>query len=153
PETPDFWAMSIEPSDSLSLQQQTVDVEGAVRRALASRTDVQLARTSLERSDINIKYFHNQVPPEVHAPVSHASTALGGPRLSPIPSFPVTQVSRGIVSERGFGSVLGDVLSNAYPTWTVGINVSYPIGTSTAEANLVRARLQLTQAQAQMKNL
>jgi outer membrane protein TolC len=153
PETPDFWAMSIEPSDGLSLQQQTVDVEGAVRRALASRTDVQLAKTSLERSDINIKYFHNQVLPEVNAQVSYASNAVGGALLSPITSFPVTTLSRGVVSERGFGSVLGDVLSNAYPTWTVGVNVSYPIGTSTAEANLVRARLQLAQAQAQMKNL
>jgi outer membrane protein len=154
PETPDFWTMSIEPSDGLSFQQQTVDVEGAVRRALASRTDVQLAKTSLERSDINIKYFRNQVLPEINAQATYTSNAVGGVLLTPLTSFPVpSSVSRGILSERGFGSVLGDVLSNAYPTWTVGINVSYPIGTSTADANLARARLQLAQAEAQMKNL
>jgi outer membrane protein TolC len=49
--------------------------------------------------------------------------------------------------------VLGDVLTNAYPTWTVGVSVAYPLGTSTQQTNLARARLQYAQAQKQLKSL
>jgi outer membrane protein len=36
--------------------------------------------------------------------------------------------------------------------WTVSLNVGYPIGTSTADAGLARARLQHSQSQTQLKN-
>jgi outer membrane protein TolC len=49
--------------------------------------------------------------------------------------------------------VLGDVFSNAYPQWTVGVQIGYPLGSSTVQANLARARLQYQQAQTQLKNL
>ena len=49
--------------------------------------------------------------------------------------------------------MLGDVLTSAYPTWTVGVTVSYPLGASTQDTNLARARLQYDQAQTASKNL
>ena len=55
-------------------------------------------------------------------------------------------------SQRSFGAVLGDLFTNDYPNWTASLNVSYPIGTSSAEANLARSRLQHTQAQTQLQN-
>src|SRR5206468_223902 len=54
---------------------------------------------------------------------------------------------------RGFGSVLGDVFQSAYPNWTVGVQIGYPLGTSTAKANLERAKLQYQQAQTQLRNI
>jgi outer membrane protein TolC len=57
------------------------------------------------------------------------------------------------VSQNGLGSVFGDVLSSAFPTWTVGLTVGYPIGTSAAETSLARAKLQSSQAEMQLKNL
>jgi outer membrane protein len=44
-------------------------------------------------------------------------------------------------------------LSSAFPTWTVGLTVGYPIGTSAAETSLARAKLQSSQAGMQLKNL
>ena len=49
--------------------------------------------------------------------------------------------------------MLGDVLTSSYPTWTFGVTVSYPVGNSTSETNLARARLQYSQSEAQLKNL
>src|SRR4029077_11104457 len=37
--------------------------------------------------------------------------------------------------------------------WTVGVQVAYPLGSSTAQANLARAKLQYQQAQEQMRSL
>src|SRR5262249_21380697 len=58
-----------------------------------------------------------------------------------------------ITSQRSYGSTLRDVFSNSFPTWTYGVQIGYPLGTSTAKANLERAKLQYTQAQTQLRNL
>jgi outer membrane protein TolC len=154
PTTPDFWTVTIEPADSAPFQAQALDVDAAVRRALDQRTDVRLARNSLARSDISIKYFHNQVLPDVNAEFIYSSSAAGGVQLTPLTSIPIGETpERTVLAKRGYGSVLGDVLSGTYPTWTLGVSISYPLGLSAAEANLGRAKLQYAQAQTEMKNL
>ncbi len=152
PSAPDFWTTSIEPSDTMPFQAIQVDVEGAIRKAVESRTDVRLAKTSLEKSDINLKFFRSQVLPEINANVAYQSNAVGGSQLSPA-SFTGSTGPRSIVAQRNFGSVLGDVLSNQFPTWTFGVTMSYNLGGNTQETNLARARLQYSQAESQVRNL
>jgi outer membrane protein TolC len=152
PAMPDFWTVSLEPTEAMPFAAQAVDVDGAVRRALANRTDVQISKTNLARNEIQIRYFKNQILPDVNAQATYRSNAVGGVFLSPV-SLTSVGAPRTVVAENGFGSVLGDVLTSAFPTWTVGVSVSYPIGTSSQEANLARARLQYSQEQAQLKNL
>lgn len=153
PSTPDFWTMTIEPSQSMPFAPVAVDADAATRRAIGSRTDVQLARNSIERSEVNLKFFRSQTLPEVNASLNYQATAVGGTTLTPITSFPPTTIDRGILNQRSFGTVLGDVFSNAFPTWTFGLSVSYPIGASTQETNYSRATLQYQQAQKQLQNL
>jgi len=152
PGTPNFWEIVFDPTDSPAFEDQTVDVEAAVRNALDKRTDILSAKNSLEQSDINIKYYKNQTLPDVNAQVQYVATATGGQQLSAI-DFANLSASRAITSDIGFGSVLGAVLRSAYPTWTVGIQVGYPLGTNTAQSNLARSRLQYEQAQSQMKSI
>jgi outer membrane protein TolC len=155
PSTPDFWDVQIAPSETVPYESQTVDVAAAVRHALERRSDVRLAKTSLARSDISINFFHNQVLPEINVQASYASNAVGGTVLSPLTSFPVGGglIDRAVVSEHGFGSVLGDVFSSAFPAWSWGLSVTYPLGTSPAQANLARAKVQYSQATTEMRNL
>ncbi len=155
PATPDFWTQTIEPTEAMPFAPVAIDIDGAVRRALSNRTDVQLAKNTLAKNDITIRYYRNQSLPDVSAQATYQSNAAGGALLSPLTSLPIGggAIERSVVSQRGFGSVLGDVFTNAYPTWTFGLTVSYPLGASTSEANLARARLQQTQAETQLKNL
>jgi outer membrane protein TolC len=44
------------------------------------------------------------------------------------------------------------VFTSDFPTWTFGFTVGYPIGTSTADVNLVRSRLQRRQTETQIKS-
>jgi outer membrane protein len=152
PAMPDFWNVTIEPSESMPFTAQAVDVDSAVRRALANRTDVQLSKNTLARNDISLRYYRNQVLPDVNAQATYRSNAVGGTFLSPV-SLTSLGAPRSVVATHGFGSVLGDVLSSAFPTWTVGLTVSYPLGTSSQEANLAKAKLQYSQEEAQLKNL
>jgi outer membrane protein TolC len=156
PAAPDFWTTSIEPSDTAPFQAQTVNAGTAVQRALQNRTDLKQSRNGLERNDIGIQYLRNQVLPEVNAIATYGMTGAGGVRFSQVDLSQLVGGSiptRTVLSQRGFGSVLGDVFGAALPTWTFGITVGYPLGTSTSEANLARARLEYSQAQTQMKHL
>jgi outer membrane protein TolC len=155
PASPDFWTTSIEPSDTMPFAATEVDTDAAVRRALANRSDLQFARNTVARNTVTLKYLRNQSLPDVNASATYASNAVGGTLLSPLSSLPLDggTISRTVLSQAGYGSVLGDVVSNAFPTWSVGVNVSYPLGTSAAEADMARARLQSSQAEAQLRNL
>ena len=154
PAAPDFWTVSIEPADLDTFEARTIDVDAAVRRALDERSDLRLAKTALAREDISARYFHNQSLPEMNAQASYTSTAVGGGVLSPITTFPITgPLQRSILSEQGFGSVVGDVVTSTYPTWTVGVTVAYPIGSSASDASLARVKLQTSQQERQIRNL
>ena len=149
--SPDFWTTTIVPTDLPAFEPRTVDVNAAVRNALQMRTDLLQARKSLESADINIKYFRNQTLPDVSATLDYGLTGLGGTPVARVNNLgiPVT-VPAGIA--RSFGSVLGDLFGNQYPSWTVGLSISYPLGHSPQEANLARAQLETTQAETQLKN-
>ncbi|MEQ1870563.1 MAG: TolC family protein [Vicinamibacterales bacterium] len=152
PATTDFWTQTIEPTETMPFVPLAVDAEVAVRRALARRTDVQLAKNDLEKSDITIRYYKNQTLPDVNARATFQSSAAGGTQLTPLTSILGTDTPRSILSQHGFGAVLGDVLTSAYPAWTIGVTVSYPIGTSTSETSLARAQLQKTQSEVRLQN-
>ncbi|MGE3277405.1 MAG: TolC family protein [Vicinamibacterales bacterium] len=149
PSQPDFWSTRLLPSDEATFVPVNVDVEGAVRTALDNRTDLQTTRKRIEANDVSIRYFRNQTLPDVNAQVNYSAVGLGGTNFAFGSGFPPQVVGE---TQRSFGSVLGDAFSNAFPTWSFGVQINYPIGTATAEANLARARLQNTQAEKQLES-
>jgi outer membrane protein len=149
--SPDFWTTRIVPTELPAFAPATVNVDAAVRNSLQMRTDLLQARKSLEAADINIKYFRNQTLPDVTATFDYGLTGLGGTPVARVNTLGIpATVPAGIA--RNFGSVLGDLFANQYPSWTVGLNISYPLGRSQQEANLARAQLETTQAETQLKN-
>jgi outer membrane protein TolC len=152
PSSPDFWAIRIEPTDLPPFAPAAVDVDAAVKNALSRRTDLDQSRRSLESNDISIRFLRNQTLPDVSAQFNYGLSAIGGTQVLRGPSVGLTPGE--IVGEvnRSYASVLNSLLTNDFPTWTAGVTISYPIGTSQQEANLARARLQHSQTQAQIRN-
>ena len=150
PDTPDFWSLNLEPSDSPVLQAREIDVDEAVRYALVNRTDLDTLDKDLEVTDTNIRYHRNQQLPYVNLQVDYGLTGLGGERLIRTGGFPGTVVGR---EQKSFGSTLGDVFANEYPNWTVGVTVSYPLGKSAADASLERSRLERSRSEASRRSL
>jgi|CXWL01.1.fsa_nt_gi outer membrane protein TolC len=149
PSTPDFWTLRIEPSELPAFQPASVNVDAVVRSALERRTDLRQSRKTLEANDVTIRYFRNQILPDVTASVDYGVQGTGGTQFVRGAGFPGPITGQ---STRGFGTVLGDIFTNAFPAWTVALNVSYPLGHGTQEANLARARLQYSQAQTQIRS-
>src|SRR5262249_8349944 len=142
PASPNFWTMRLEPTDAAPFEEQSIDVDQAIRRALEERLDLKQARNTMEQSDVNIRYFRNQILPDVNASVAYTSFAIGGSQLGQVDLSTIgTGVvpSRPVLNERGYTSVLSDVFRSAYPQWTFGVQVGYPLGPNTAKSNLERA--------------
>jgi outer membrane protein TolC len=151
PSRPDFWAVRIEPSEQPALQPAAIDTDAAVRNALANRTDLIETRKQIDASDINVRYFSNQRLPDVNVNLTYNAIAFGGTEFEfGREGFPPPIIGS---TQRSFRSVLGDVFAFDFPTWTLGVTIGYPIGTSTAEANLARARLEKRQSQTALQNL
>ena len=143
PDVPDSWSVRIQPSDGPILRARTIDIDAAVRNAQNNRTDLDALDKDIENTDTNIRYFRNQRLPDVNLQVDYALSGLGGTELLRGQGIlgPITGTE-----QTSFGSVLGDIFSNDFPNWTVGVTVAYPIGTSSATVSLERARLERIQA-------
>ena len=145
PSQPDYWTARIEPAEQPQLTPQAVDVEGAIRNALDKRTDLVQARKQLEQTDIGIKFAKNQRLPGINAIVNYGLAGLGGTRTiyeeAPGGGLPVPVGT----AQRSFGDSLRDVFGNDFKTWSVQLQVNYPIGTSQAEAGLAQGRVQRQQ--------
>jgi HAE1 family hydrophobic/amphiphilic exporter-1 len=153
PQSADFWTLHIETADAPVFTPFTVDVDTAVTNALDKRTDLVQAKKSLEANDLNIRYLRNQTLPDVTAQVDYGLSGVGG---TFIPRNPLGGAGGGDGTPeptyRSYLSVLGDLFSNTYPRWTAQVNIAYPIGRSSQEANLAQARLQYNQTQTQLRS-
>jgi outer membrane protein TolC len=149
---PDFWQVTIEPVfDMSAFAPEPVNAEAAVKNALEKRTDLRSARMQLENTNLNMKYYRNQTLPQVNFEGSLFGAGVGGDELIREPGFPPGPVIA--TATRGFGEVVGDSFSFNYPTWAIGVNVAYPLGTSAASASLTRAKLQYQQGLLQIASL
>ncbi len=150
PSTPEFWNITVEPTDAPAFQPMTVDLDGAIEAALDKRTDLAQIRKTLEANDISIDYFRTLTLPQVDLQVNYGLAGLGGTQYLRGSGFPGPIIGK---TDRSYSSVLSDIFQNQFPQWTVGVNISYPLGRSSQEAQLARARLQNTQAKKQLDNM
>jgi outer membrane protein TolC len=151
PALPDFWRLRIEPTEQVQFRPVAVDTDSAVANALQRRTDLGQRRKQLEANDVNIRYFKNQTLPDVNASLTYFSQAIGGTSFirDPASGFPGTIVGQ---LEKSYSSTLQTMFAGDFPTWTLQMQISYPIGQANSEASLARARLQDQQYRRQIQS-
>lgn len=146
-----LWRQTLRPVDLPSLAPAPTDVDGAVRKALAERTDITAARKGLDSSDVTIKFFRNQSLPAVDLNASYGAQGLGGTaivRTGPLGNQVVSQIIPG-----GYGDALSLLRAREYPTWNLNVTMSYPIGGNQSDAQHARARVQRSQAMTRLRAL
>lgn len=143
PSQADFWTTHLVPSEQPVLTPTTVDVDAAVRSALDKRTDLAQARRQMDQTDITMRFARNQKLPTVNAVVNYGLAGVAGTRTlyDTSQGFPVPNG----FAQRSFRDALGDIFGNEFKTWSLQLQVSYPIGTSAADAGLAQARVQREQ--------
>jgi outer membrane protein TolC len=145
------WRARITPIDRPEFRPEPLDVEGAVTRALGTRTDLEQARKTIDSNDVTIRFLRNSTLPAADLVANWGAAGLGGtafirgqgnlggPVLGTIPG--------------GYSNAWNTLTGRDFPNWNVQLNLSYPLGGSAADASYARARIQRNQSTAQLRAL
>ena len=144
-----LWEAEVVPVDRPRFDASPVNIEEAIRTALAQRTDIARSRRQLDINDINLRAARNTTLPALDVRASYTLQGLGG-----------TQFVRsglggdvGSVLPGGYVDSLNQLIGNDFPAWNVSMTLSYPLGQSAAEASYARAQIQAKQTQAQIEQM
>ncbi|HEY0876784.1 MAG TPA: efflux RND transporter permease subunit [Vicinamibacterales bacterium] len=150
PDRPDFWSVRLEPAERVPPAGPPPNVDEAVRRALAERTDLVRVRKEIEIANTSVALAETETKPDLRLEANYLTTGAGGTRLIREGGFPGTITGSEKIS---YGNVLNQVLGLDYPTWSVGFTFAYPLGKSTQEAALARAQIERNQQSARLRSL
>ena len=143
------WDAEINAVDRPVLDQGPIDVDAAIRTALDARTDVARTRRQQEINDVTLQNLENATLPALDLVGSFRLQGQGGTeRISPFLGGPASLTIPG-----GYGDALDDVFRADFPDWTVRLQLSYPLGQSAQKAAHARARLQVRQTRAQIRQI
>jgi len=144
------WNVKLEPADAPPVSTAALDIDAAVTNALRDRADLVRARKDIDATQVNEKFTGAQRLPDVRLNASYLASGLGGTQVLRAGGFPGTIVGPGQATE--FGTVLNQLFTNQYPTWAFGVSISYPLGTSTEDANYARSKLEHRQSEERLKS-
>jgi outer membrane protein len=144
-----LWKATIDPTDAVQVLPQNIELEAAVVKALGQRTDLVSSRKQLESNDISLRYLRNQMLPGLDLAATFGTRGLGGNQF-------IRDGNNGPIIGQipgGWIDAMRTLSKFDYPNWTVGVTFSYPLGRSTQDVAYARAKIQYTQAQAQLRAL
>jgi outer membrane protein len=142
PQDASFWTRRLDPVEQPTVIASLPDIDAAVAKALDQRYDLARAGHDLEKQRETIEFLDNQRLPDVRLETSYRGSGLGGTQFLRGAGFPGSVIG---TRNRGFGDALGQVFSDDYPAWSVGVTVSYPLGQSFEAASLARAKVERQQ--------
>jgi outer membrane protein len=146
-----LWSVGINPVDRPTFLPEPLDVQGAVRKALDNRTDLQIARKTIESNDVTLKYMRNLTLPALDLTAMYGANGLGGTQFRRTGSGVTSQIVGTVPG--GYSDAWHTLTGRDYPTWNLALNFSYPIGASAQDAQVARAKVQLNQSAAQLRSL
>ena len=145
----ELWTATLNPVNQPSVSYTPVDVEAAVRVALDQRTDITRARRQRDINNVNVRALRNNTLPALDLVGTYQLQGQGGTRFN--------RAGLGgnvlTVVPGGYGDAIDQLIDTNFPTWTVQLQFSYPIGRSAAEAAYARGRLELQQTDAQLRQI
>ena len=145
----EYWAATLNPVDLPTLEVPAIDLEEAIRTALDERTDIARSRRQLDINNVNLSSLSNSRLPAVDLVGTYQLQGQGGTR------FNRTGLGGTVFQEipGGISDAFNQLYDVDFPTWNLQLTVSYPLGQSAADAQYARARIQVQQVQAQLRQL
>jgi outer membrane protein TolC len=175
--TDGVWDQAIVPIDVAAVTPVTLTIDDAVASAVANRPELASLAVQEQINEVDVRFFKDQTKPQLDLFGSYGLTGLAGTPvtgpnpfsgnsevlrqrineisvqlgLQPLPAPPVQTVPSVLVG--GFGQSLQTLLSNDYRAYRVGVELSWPVGSRTARANLGRAEAEGRKIVAQRQSL
>ena len=73
---PDFWTARFVPSEQPTLTPREINLDAAIKNALANRTDILEFKKSMENTDVNLRYAANQKLPNLDVTARYGVTGV-----------------------------------------------------------------------------
>ena len=158
----------IVPLDQPVAELKSVDIAQAVKDALAQRPELPQARLDLKNKDILLGVARNQLLPQLNLFGTYGWSGLAGEAVAQTaPTIEVPISRRQTVSVTisdpfpsatnqavgDYGTALSNLFSGEFPTWRVGVNLTFPLGNVAAKSQLQRAELEMQRAEVTVKNV
>jgi outer membrane protein TolC len=146
PESQEFWGMRYVPADAPTMEEMEVNLEEAVATALQRQPVIEQGRIELETRDYNVRFTKNQMLPQLDVIGAFALNGIGGTQLVRTDfAQPPSLIIPG-----GYGDAIDQVFGGDFRDWTVGLEVSYPLGNSSAVAAHAQAQVAARQQRARI---
>jgi outer membrane protein len=133
----EIYGVTINPIDVPQMTVQSVDIQSAVQRALADRTDLVQARRNLDINRLSLEVTRDLTKPQLDL---QAGYSVAGQNAL---------LDDGTTT--GYRTALSQTFGFELPTWNLQFNFTYPLFMRAAKANYARAQLQLQQSIAQLQ--
>ncbi|MBI1950439.1 MAG: TolC family protein, partial [Acidobacteria bacterium] len=149
-DTDTAWSDGLAPDDDPSVRVAAVDVDDALRRALASRPELEEAEAAVERRRAESALARDAVRPALDAIASYDRFGLAGagnPAGMALPGLPTT-IPAGM--EGSWGRSFGMLDEDRFDDARIGLEFRIPIGNRAAKAGAAIARSAERQAGADL---
>jgi outer membrane protein len=142
---PAIRAAHIIPTDTLGVpESEPVEpVDNLIAEALRGRPDLAQAGIQVENSQLSLKGSLNAVRPELDVVGTVQNGGLSGD-LNPVA---LGLAPGAAVYPGGYGTTLGQIFKNNFPTYSVGVQLILPLRNRVAQSDAVRDELQLRQTE------
>ena len=144
----------IDPSETLRAPDIKIDepLEVLVQQSLHDRPDLAQARIQLRNSEISLKGSRSALLPAVDVIGSVTNNGLAGdPSGAGLGLLPASGSNPYLTG--GYGDTLSQIFRRNFPDYSVGVQVSIPIGNRAARADVTRDELQVRQQEIRLTQL
>ncbi len=137
------------PVDKPVFKPFAITLDEAYTQALARRPDLDTSRSQIESKMVSFKYAKNQRLPQLDLQLIKASPGISGQQYIYDPNDPFGPPTPGPAGSAG--EAFRDAFKFLYNNWTAGLTLTIPFGDVFSKAGYAYAKLDLEQAQAQLK--
>ena len=147
-----IWYSEVSPTDKPDKKEIAFNLEESTRLALKNRPELDQLRLQTEQKEIDIKYYTNQLKPQLDLIGTYTNTGLagapsaavdiGGGGSSVLPRF-----------QGGYLQSLRNLFGQDFRTYQVGVQLSFPWRNRAAKANLGRSLAEQRQLDARQRQL
>lgn len=159
------WSRPITPVSDVTLEAPQIGLEVATAEALKNRPEISQLQTSAEINKIDERYFRDQSKPQIDLVGTYTAQGLAGTErirtggsttsaltdrvnqlstlagLDPLPPTTTTSTVPPNLTG-GYLNSLGNLATQDFPTYQVGVQITLPWGNRVAKANLGRTLVQ-----------